>query len=152
MNGPAGPIVVGPISTSDTYELRRRILRAGTPSTNVTYPQDDLAGTEHLGAFEQQVLIGVSTWAPETYVGAPNEQAVRLRGMAVEADRQGTGLGQLLVEAGIERYTPTATLIWAHARDPVLGFYQRLGFDVVGDGFVDDATAIPHHLVVRRLG
>jgi ribosomal protein S18 acetylase RimI-like enzyme len=76
---------------------------------------------------------------------------MRLRGMAVEPQRQGLGIGALLVHSGVQRYLPAAGLVWAHARDPVLGFYERLGFVVVGEGFIDAATAIPHHVVLKHL-
>ena len=44
-----------------------------------------------------------------------------------------------------------ADVIWATARDAVLGFYERVGFEVVGDGFIDATTALPHHVVIRKL-
>ena len=40
----------------------------------------------------------------------------------------------------------------ANARDTALRFYQDHGFGVLGDGFVEPVTRLPHHLVVRRLG
>ncbi len=119
------PVDVRSISAPDTHDLRRRVLRKGAPSTDVTYPQDDLPTTEHLGAFAGDRLLGVSTWAVETYPEQPERPAVRLRGMAVEADLQGTGIGQRLVEGGVDRYSATAELIWAHARDPVIDLHCR---------------------------
>jgi predicted GNAT family N-acyltransferase len=41
--------------------------------------------------------------------------------------------------------------VWARARDSAIGFYERAGFTVVGDVFVDDATGLDHHLVVLEL-
>jgi hypothetical protein len=40
--------------------------------------------------------------------------------------------------------------VWARARDTALGFYRRHGFEVVEPGFVDEATALPHHVIVLR--
>ena len=77
---------------------------------------------------------------------------MRLRGMAVEAELQGTGAGAALVVEGVRRAEARGhRLVWATARDAVLGFYERCGFEVVGEGFVDGPTALPHHAVVRRL-
>jgi hypothetical protein len=42
-------------------------------------------------------------------------------------------------------------VVWANARDRALAFYEREGFVVVGDGFVDATTQLPHHVVVSRL-
>ncbi len=36
-------------------------------------------------------------------------------------------------------------------RDAALDFYLRHGFVVDGDGFIDEHTAKPHHLIHRRL-
>ena len=44
------------------------------------------------------------------------------------------------------------TIVWANARDAALRFYERHGFAVHGDGFVDATTQLPHHVVVRRMG
>jgi hypothetical protein len=41
--------------------------------------------------------------------------------------------------------------VWANARDSALGFYERAGFTVAGDGFVTDDTRLPHHAVVLDL-
>jgi len=39
--------------------------------------------------------------------------------------------------------------VWARARDSALYFYERRGFEVHGDGFMDEPTAMPHHIVLR---
>ena len=142
------------LTAAETHPLRRRVLRAGTPTQDVTYVQDDLPGTIHLGwRLADGELIGTSSWAWEAWDGDPAVPAVRLRGMAVDAAVQGGGVGALLVAAGVGwALGQDALVIWATARDAVLGFYQRCGFDVLGDTFIDAATALPHHLVIRRLG
>ncbi len=139
------------LTAAQTHDLRRRVLRVGTPSSEVTYVHDDVAGTVHLGVIRDGLLIAVSTWASQARPGEhrePPELAVRLRGMAVEPARQGHGVGALLVSAGIERaWASEAQVVWASARDTALAFYRRLGFAVVGDPFIDAATALPHHLI-----
>ena len=42
-------------------------------------------------------------------------------------------------------------LVWARARDTALEFYLRHGFVVDGEGFIDEQTLKPHHVIVRRL-
>ena len=39
----------------------------------------------------------------------------------------------------------------ARARDSALGFYAKHDCRVVGDGFIDATTELPHHVVVRDL-
>jgi GNAT superfamily N-acetyltransferase len=72
--------------------------------------------------------------------------------MAVDPVRRGHGSGALLLAAGLERAGARgADVVWANARDTALAFYERHGFRVVGDGFVDATTALPHHRIVRTL-
>jgi len=42
-------------------------------------------------------------------------------------------------------------VVWARARDSALGFYEKCGFMAMGDGFIDEPTNMPHHIVVTRL-
>ncbi len=141
------------LTAAETHPLRRLVLRAGTPSQDVDYPQDGLPGTIHLGWRDRSGgLLGVSSWARDAWDGRPDAPAVRLRGMAVDTTLQRSGIGALLVAGGVGWSVGIgAELIWATARDAVLGFYQRAGFEVLGDGFVDGPTTLPHHLVVRHL-
>ena len=146
------PFTVVELTASETHHLRRRVLRDGIPSSDVTYTQDALATAWHLGVRRGAMLVGVSTWAPEPWPDAPTASAIRLRGMAVDQTEQGTGVGAILLAAGVDRARLTgAALVWATARDRVLGFYERCGFTRVGDGFVDPLTGLPHHRIVIAL-
>ena len=53
--------------------------------------------------------------------------------------------------SGCSRAATVVPMVWARARDTALGFYLRHGFSIDGDGFVDDSTRKPHHIIVRRL-
>jgi len=136
------------ITPADTYPLRRQVLRNDTPSHDVAFDVDDLAGTFHLGVLHAVDLVAVSTWAPRPHRGEP---AVQLRGMATLPSMQGRGIGAMLLEAGSSRAAVVAPLLWARARDTALPFYLRHGFTIEGEGFVDEATGKPHHVITRRL-
>jgi thiamine transport system ATP-binding protein len=145
------PVV--PVTAAETHDLRRRVLRTGTPSRRVEFAGDDDPATLHLGVRDATGrLVAISTWGQRPFPGGPKEgRAVQLRGMAVEPAEQGRGLGALLLEEGVERaFADGAELVWANARDHALSFYARHGFEVVGDGYLDETTAIPHHRIVRR--
>jgi GNAT superfamily N-acetyltransferase len=136
------------IAAADTYPLRLEVLRNDTPSQEVAFDVDDLAGTFHLGVHDGSRLVAVSTWTPQPH---GDEAAVRLRGMATLPVMQGRGIGAILLEAGCARAATVAPLVWARARDTALDFYLRHGFTVDGEGFVDESTGKPHHVITRRL-
>ena len=139
---------VAELTAEETYPLRLAVLRNDTPSSDVTFAEDDVPGTVHLGVREGDQVVAISTWIPRPYDGEP---AVQVRGMATALHVRGQGVGALLVEAGCERAALIAPLVWARARDTALPFYLRHGFTVVGDGFIDESTGKPHHLITRRL-
>ncbi len=146
------------IAAVATHPLRRAVLRNGDPDAVVEFPEDGWPGVVHFGAYSGDELIGVSTWIPraEPAAGAgPGDsgRAVQLRGMATADGRRRAGIGGILVEAGCARSAADGVaVVWARARDAALPFYERHRFEIVGDGFVDATTALPHHFVRRQLG
>jgi thiamine transport system ATP-binding protein len=150
--GGGGPRVVE-LAPTATHGLRRAVLREGRADAAVTFDGDDDAGTLHLGvALPDGTLVAVSSWMWRPCPHEPGPRDRQLRGMAVDGSRQGGGFGADLLAAGVARARHDgAGAVWANARDSALGFYLRHGFEVVGDGFVDVATGLPHH-VVRATG
>ena len=151
VNGVA--LTVVDVDAADTHALRRFVLRRGTPTDEVNFVTDRQPGTRHLAIRDADGdLIATSTWFESTAPTAPEARAVQLRAMAVHDDHQGRGLGAILIAAGAAHATAIgAEMLWANARDSALGFYERQGFEAVGDGFLTADTRIPHHVVVRRL-
>ena len=141
------------LQTSETYDLRTAVLRADTPTSDPKYAEDTKQGTVHLGIFdENKTLIATSTWVINPWQHDLLVTAVQLRGMAVATSHQKSGLGKLLLDAGIvHAKTLDAKYIWAKARDLALAFYLRNNFVSVGDGFTEGVTQMPHHLVVREI-
>ncbi len=138
------------IGTAETYPLRLAVLRADTPTKEVAFKEDDWPGSWHLGLRVDGQLVCTSTWVPRELDGA---HAVQLRGMATAHHLQGTGAGGVVLDRGCELAAERGfPLVWARARDAALAFYERHGFVVQGDGFTDEATQLPHHLVTRTLG
>ncbi len=70
--------------------------------------------------------------------------------MAVLKDWRGRGVGrallQTLLDLATRRGLPRVTL---SAQTHALGFYERAGFDVVGEPFID--AGIPHRKMVKEL-
>jgi GNAT superfamily N-acetyltransferase len=140
--------VVVELTAEETYQLRLAVLRNDTPTNVVTFAEDESPGTVHLGVRDGDAIVAISSWIPRPY---RDEHAVQLRGMATSPGLQGQGVGALLLEAGCQRAATVAPLVWARARDTALEFYLRHGFSVDGEGFIDEQTQKPHHIILRRL-
>jgi GNAT superfamily N-acetyltransferase len=141
-------VLIDDIDSRDTLDLRSRVLRDGQGHSG--FPEDDLPGTFHLGALEDGTVVGVATFVPR------EDGVWQLRGMAVEPDRQGRGIGTAILEHAVARLGAAgASLVWANGRDTALGFYQRAGWNVVGDGYLlpvhTQQPGMPHHRVERPL-
>ena len=139
------------IEAADAHDLRRRVLRGGRPEADVGFPQDAVVGALHLGVTgPDDSLLAVASFSPEAAAHRPGARAVRLRGLAVEPRCRQSGVGRMLVEAAVERFRSHGyEVLWANGRDSVLGFYRRLGWEVVGEGFV--SAGHPHHVVLLEM-
>ncbi|MGA0864071.1 MAG: GNAT family N-acetyltransferase [Ilumatobacteraceae bacterium] len=138
------------VSRDEIMDLRVRVLRKGTPVTHCNYPEDDYPDVVHLAIGGDDGPLATSTWFSKACPERPGVEAVQLKGMAVDDHLQGSGLGARLVEVGLDlARSRGAAIIWARARDSALGFYERLGFEPAGPGFIDEPTGMPHHIVVR---
>lgn len=131
-------------------DLRHKVLRAGLPRDSAVFEGDSEVGTVHLGAFDDwDVMIGCSTILHRMWNGAA---AWQLRGMAVDAQWQGRGIGKaLLLE--LERLVlcdSHSSLMWCNARKPAVGFYERHGWRLASPEF-EIPTAGPHHRMTRHL-
>jgi predicted GNAT family N-acyltransferase len=139
------------VAAAETYAVRRRVLRDGTPSDDVTFDADHAETTRHLVVHDAEgVVVATSTWIERESPDHPGIHALQLRGMAVIPERRGLRLGVRLIDAGValarERGCP---IVWANARDSALDFYLAHGFTVIGDGFLTHDTRLPHHRIWR---
>ena len=138
------------ITTDDLLPLRMAVLRDGTPSQDPTYKQDNFPGCVHLGIYEDAELVACSSWIPEHWPLDETLPAIQLKGMAVAKRLQGSGIGAELLSVGITHAEDEgAHYVWARARDSALKFYTQNGFAVFGEQFVDEATGMSHHLVMK---
>ena len=91
-------------------------------------------------------VVAISTWLAQP-------DGTQVRGMATEPALAGSGLGSILVAAGVERCRARGDrVVWANARVGALGFYERAGFTVDGAVFETAATGLPHQTVRQILG
>jgi ribosomal protein S18 acetylase RimI-like enzyme len=125
-------------------DLRWRILRKplGLQRDAVQFPFE--AESLHLVAIEASRVVGCVLFHPD------GPGTGRLFQMAVEPDRQGTGLGTRLVRALEEELVRRGFReVTLHARDTAVGFYARLGYAPIGPPYVE--VGIPHQNMRRSL-
>jgi GNAT superfamily N-acetyltransferase len=141
-------IVARAAAGDEVLPLRMAVLRPDQPVVAPDY--DQRPDTRHVGAYDGAVLVGCATVFPSPYDGEP--AAWQLRGMAVAPERQGEGVGAVVLRAIIDIAREAgAPLLWANARVTALGFYERLGFDVIGDVYTYGPANLPHKKIVMRL-
>lgn len=65
----------------------------------------------------------------------------------------GVVMGSALMRRALERCAQEgAGLLWLNARATAIGFYERLGLEVVGDEFRTERTGLPHRRMEARIG
>jgi GNAT superfamily N-acetyltransferase len=147
-------LVVRRAGAGEIRPLRHNVLRPGHPQDASVYPDDDDA--THVAAWDGDLLVGCATVFAEPWAGsdavAAEPAAWRLRGMAVEPARQGTGVGRQVLGAAVEAAAAAgAPLLWANARVTALEFYLGLGWAIAGPEFVTADTGLPHRPIVLGL-
>jgi len=150
--GTSIPPEIRQIGAAETLPLRLSVLRPGRPVESAHFPGDEAPDTRHFGAFRGSHLQGIASAFGVECPGRPGVPAFQIRGMATTPDARGTGLGRALVEACVayarEKH---AALIWCNARKTAAGFYQRLGFAILGEEFeIQDVG--PHFRMHLALG
>lgn len=143
--------VVRRATADEVRPLRLGVLRPQAALVPSAYDLDP--ATVHVGAFDGGTVVGCATVFPERYDGEPPEpDAWRLRGMAVDPTLQGSGVGRLVLEAATGvAIDAGAPLIWANGRVTALGFYERLGWEAIGEVFATGPARLPHRVIMRRL-
>lgn len=140
--------VVVPISVEATFDLRRRVLRDGTPTDSVDFDGD--AEALHFGVIRSDELVAISSWFRRPHPSRPHTNGYQLRGMASDPRVRGSGAGAVLLTSGMAAVRSLgADHVWARARDTALDFYRHHGFTVTGDGYIDATTDIAHHDIIH---
>ena len=125
-------------------QLRMDLLRK---PLGLTFNDEELEsekGQILIGAFEEEKMLGCCMLI------RLEDGSVRLRQMAVLNNLQGKGIGRALTifaeniarDNGYKRIT-------MHARKPVTGFYEKLGYRVSSEEFLE--ITIPHYEMEKML-
>lgn len=103
------------------------------------------ARCEHCVAVEGERVVGCVLW-----LGDADGAGGKLLQMAVADEARGTGIGARLVRE-LERHVAARGFgeVRMHARETAIGFYDKLGYRIEGEPFVE--VGLPHRLMRRAL-
>ncbi len=125
-------------------KLRDAILRK---PLGLTFTQEDLEQEKDnmfIGAFEEDRMLGCCMLVEE------QPDIVRLRQMAVLNDLQGKGIGRALMNFAENLARDRGyKIVRMHARNNAVGFYEKVGYKVKGDQFIE--ITIPHFVMEEEL-
>jgi predicted GNAT family N-acyltransferase len=125
-------------------KLRKEILRL---PLGLNFSQEELEREKNnllMAAFDDDKMLACCMLVEE------DPQTVRLRQMAVLNDLQGQGIGKALMQfaenlardRGYQKIT-------MHARKNATGFYEKMGYRIIGDEFIE--ITIPHYVMEKSL-
>ena len=139
------------ITATETYPVRHIVLRAGKPIESCQFDGDELVSTHHFGYYLNNQIIGVISIFEINNKQFLVQKSFQIRGMAVLPSFQKQGIGEALVKES-EKFCTTqkANLIWFNARTTAVGFYQKMGYEIVGSEFEINEVG-PHFLMFKYL-
>jgi predicted GNAT family N-acyltransferase len=134
----------GTVQYAQMVELRSQVLRK---PIGLDFTEEELDKEKDeilIGAFDEDEMIGCCM------LTKTKEGELKLRQMAVKDDLQGTGIGASIISfaENIARDRGFGKMVM-NARDSAVGFYEKLGYKVVGDAFTE--VNLPHHKMEKRL-
>jgi GNAT superfamily N-acetyltransferase len=143
-------MIAGVVAADLTRELRRTVLR---PQLAITdhLPGDDVPDAVHFAVLDDGgTVVSTCFLVPLACPWLPFDgPSWALRQMATRRDRQGSGAGALLLSEVIN-WVGVAGLIWCHARSSAIGFYERQGFTVQSEEYLETVTGLPHRDMSRQ--
>lgn len=125
-------------------KLRDDILRR---PLGLTFSPEELESEKDnmlIAAFEDEQMLGCCMLVEE------QPGTVRLRQMAVLNDLQGKGIGRALMNFAENIARDRGyKIVRMHARSHAVGFYEKVGYRILGDQFVE--VTIPHYVMEKKL-
>ena len=135
----------GTVQYAQMVELRSEVLRK---PIGLDFTEEELDREKDeilIAAFDEDEMMGCCMLCNA------GEGELRLRQMAVKDEIQGTGIGASIISFAENLARDKGyNKIVMHARDSAVGFYEKLGYKVVGEAFTE--VNLPHHKMEKSLG
>ncbi|MGM0555190.1 MAG: GNAT family N-acetyltransferase [Myxococcota bacterium] len=140
------------VAADRVQQLRTEVLRDWEYGRLCVFDEDEHEDTHHFAVVDQDDRVrGVVTYIRRRCPELDERPGYQLRGMAIAEDDQRYGLGSRLIQVSVPRLAlaePDAKILWCNAREHVIPFYERLGFEGIGDLF--EIEGIGPHLRMWR--
>ena len=125
-------------------QLRNLILRQ---PLGLSFTEEELEKEKNdilIAAFDDDEILGCCMLCPL------NNNTLRLRQMAVRDNLHGKGVGASIMTfaENLARDKGYSSMIM-HARDTAIGFYEKFGYKVKGNEFIE--VNVPHHVMEKPL-
>ena len=125
-------------------KLRDDILRRPLGLTFTPEELEEEKNNMLIAAFEDDQILGCCMLVEE------QPGTVRLRQMAVLNNLQGKGIGRALMSFAENIARDRGyKILRMHARSHAVGFYEKVGYRVKGEQFVE--VTIPHYVMEKQL-
>ena len=135
---------------SAILKVRLDILRKGMTLNDCHFSGDNDPESIHFAALDHDKIIGCCTLTanPQSVI---KDSYYQLRGMAVLEDYQGGGIGRKLLYAAESKLIELGkTVLWFNARTSAVGFYQKYGYQVLGNEFKIKGVG-PHYKMFKEI-
>ncbi len=122
------------------YEILRKPLHLTFKPEELEREKEDIL----ICAFEEDKILGCCLLTKVA------NGVVKLRQMAVQNNLQGKGIGASMMQfaENVARDAGYKEMVM-HARKTAIGFYEKLGYKISGDEFLE--ISIPHFKMIKKL-
>ena len=122
------------------YDILRKPLRLSFLEEELEKEKKDIL----IGAFEEEIMLGCCL------LTEIDKNCIQLRQMAVQNNLQGKGIGASMMNFA-EHVAKDAgyKILMMHARKSAIGFYEKLGYKVSGNEFLE--ISIPHFVMEKKI-
>jgi len=140
------------LNINEIKQLRHEVLWPHKPSiADCVIEPDDEETTFHMGAVENNTVVGTSTFLIDVNNKFETKSQYRLRAMATSPSVRGKQAGRKIIEASIKKLKQMdIDLLWCDARLEATGFYEKLGLQMKGEIY-DVPNIGPHKLMYIKL-
>ena len=143
--------LVKEIRPKDCYSIRNQVLWQHKSFDDCGIDIDDQSDAFHLGAYKGDKLICVASFFKQSQAKFSEKNQYRLRAMATLSSAQNTGAARALLNTAFQILKEKGQdLVWCDARIIATGFYEKLGFEKLGDRYSIPIIGL-HYLMYKTL-